>query len=270
MNFILSINFDQLLDPIRPYLLQLGVLFGLLFCLMFLGLGAVFKRSGKPAIGAWIPFYNLYLLFEIVYQKGWKVLFLLIPFYNLYLLVGIPFRLSKMFGHGFLFGVYLFLFPVGGYPILGFEDAIYEEEVDSIESEVSESVNSSESIIEESALETPDLDLELEAVEDKSSSNQEVPAIAPDFSLNDSPEEKTVIESPIIPEEKTLTEEVSTDSSTFDDSILADIESIISKESSSTKSDSSKSLSLDQKASSTDSSVLASELSILDSILSSK
>ncbi|MCI8588499.1 MAG: hypothetical protein HFG40_02490 [Bacilli bacterium] len=268
MNFILLINFDQLLDPIRPYFLQLGILFGLLFCLTFLGLGAVFKRAGKSAIAAWIPFYNLYVLFEIVYQKGWKVVFLLVPFYNLYLLFCIPFKLSKMFGHSALFGLYLLLFPVGGYPILGFEDAVCGEEIDPIEDVVSEPIDSNMPTVEKEVIETPDLD----SFENKSSFKSEVPVMEIDANLNSqNSQESMAIEPTIIEQEKNLIEDVAfIDSSMPDDNILADIESMISPEPVPTEPDVSEPLSLNQSTSSTDSSVLASELSFLDSILSSK
>lgn len=88
--------------------------------LYMLGLFKIYKKAGKPGWGIFIPFYNFYLLFDILYKKGWKFLLLFVPFYNIYLLFKIPFRLASMFGRGTLFGFGLLFLPFLFYPILGF------------------------------------------------------------------------------------------------------------------------------------------------------
>lgn len=119
--FLLDIMKD-FINPLRPYWLELSIMVGLLFFLMFLGICETARKSGRPAWGGFIPFYNLYLLFDIAYRKGWKCLLLLVPIYNIYVLFALPFALAKKFNHKTSFGFFLLLFPFGGYPVLGFDD----------------------------------------------------------------------------------------------------------------------------------------------------
>lgn len=119
--FLLDIMKD-FINPLRPYWLELSIMVGLLFFLMFLGICEAARKSGRPAWGGFIPFYNLYLLFDIAYRKGWKCLLLLVPIYNIYVLFALPFALAKKFNHKTSFGFFLLLFPFGGYPVLGFDD----------------------------------------------------------------------------------------------------------------------------------------------------
>lgn len=119
--FLLDIMKD-FINPLRPYWLELSIMVGLLFFLMLLGICETIRKSGRPAWGGFIPFYNLYLLFDIAYRKGWKCLLLLVPIYNIYVFLVLPFDLAKKFHHKNSFGFFLLLFPFGGYPVLGFDD----------------------------------------------------------------------------------------------------------------------------------------------------
>lgn len=119
--FLLDIMKD-FINPLRPYWLELSIMVGLLFFLMFLGICETIRKSGRPAWGGFVPFYNLYLLFDIAYRKGWKCLLLLVPIYNIYVFLALPFDLAKKFHHKNSFGFFLLLFPFGGYPVLGFDD----------------------------------------------------------------------------------------------------------------------------------------------------
>lgn len=130
MNYFLLLDIMRdFIDPLKPYWLELLILFGLLLFLMMLGVCETFRKAGKPSWGACIPFYNLYLLFDIVYKNGWRFLTLLIPVYNIFLLLILPFKLAKKFNHGPLFGFFLLIFPFGGYPVLGFDDSRYVDRV---------------------------------------------------------------------------------------------------------------------------------------------
>ena len=42
----------------------------------------IFRKAGKPGWAAIVPFYNLYVLFEITWGSGMRFLLLLIPIYN--------------------------------------------------------------------------------------------------------------------------------------------------------------------------------------------
>jgi len=119
--FMLNIMKD-FINPLKPYWLELSVMVGLLFFLMLLGVCEVIRKSGRPGWGGFVPFYNIYLLFDIAYRKGWRCLLLLVPIYNIYVLLIFPFDLAKKFNHKKVFGLFLLLFPFGGYPVLGFDD----------------------------------------------------------------------------------------------------------------------------------------------------
>ncbi len=110
------------INPLKPYWLELSMLVGLLFFLMLLGVCETIRKSGRAWWGGFVPFYNLYLLFDIAYRNGRKCLLLLVPIYNIYVFLVFPFDLAKKFHHKNSFGFFLLLFPFGGYPVLGFDD----------------------------------------------------------------------------------------------------------------------------------------------------
>ncbi len=116
MPFKWSINYYFSATDITKFLVVSLVL----LVIYMMGLCKIYKKAGKPAWGVFIPFYNFYLLFDILYKKGWKFLLLFVPFYNVYLLIKLPFRLAGMFGRGVLFGFGLLFLPFLFYPILGF------------------------------------------------------------------------------------------------------------------------------------------------------
>ena len=45
----------------------------------------IFRKAGKPGWAAIVPFYNLYVLFDITWGSGMRFLLMLIPFYNIIL-----------------------------------------------------------------------------------------------------------------------------------------------------------------------------------------
>lgn len=83
----------------------------------------VFAKAGRPGWAAIIPFYNSYVLFDIVYGQGWKFLLMLIPFYNIYLLFKTYIGLAHKFGKSTGFGVGLVFLSFIFMPMLGFGDA---------------------------------------------------------------------------------------------------------------------------------------------------
>ena len=87
----------------------------------------VMKKAGKPGWVSLIPFYNTYMLFDMVYPgNGIRFLFLLIPFYNIYVLIKYQIDLAKAFGQSSVFAVGLiFLGPIF-MAILGFGSSEYQ------------------------------------------------------------------------------------------------------------------------------------------------
>lgn len=45
----------------------------------------IFRKAGKPGWAAIVPFYNLYVLFDITWGSGMRFLLMLIPLYNIIL-----------------------------------------------------------------------------------------------------------------------------------------------------------------------------------------
>jgi hypothetical protein len=93
---------------------------------MIVAMWKLFEKAGKPGWAALVPYYNFYILFDIIYGNGWKMLLLLIPFANFVFLILMYVNLAKVFGKsgGFAAGL-IFLSPIF-IPILGFGDASYE------------------------------------------------------------------------------------------------------------------------------------------------
>ena len=97
----------------------------LLYALIIITNWFIFKKAGRPGWYAIIPLYNTYVLFDIIYGNGWKMLWLLVPFVNLYYAFTLYFRLAKVFGKGTGFGFgLLFLNPIFQL-ILAFDDSKY-------------------------------------------------------------------------------------------------------------------------------------------------
>lgn len=80
----------------------------------------ILKKMGREGWEGIVPFYNTYIICEILYGNGWKFLFILIPFYNIYFLFKYTIDLAKRFNLSAGFGVGLALLPFIFFPILGF------------------------------------------------------------------------------------------------------------------------------------------------------
>lgn len=85
----------------------------------------IFVKAGKPGWAAIIPFYSIWVLYEIVCGRGKAMFRLLIPFYNIYWEIKTMIKLAHAFGKSTGFGIGLiFLTPIF-LCILGFGDAKY-------------------------------------------------------------------------------------------------------------------------------------------------
>ncbi len=94
--------------------------------LMIAGLWKVFTKAGHPGWAAIIPFYNIYILTQIVGRPWWWLILLVIPFINIIFSIILCNDLSKAFGRGL--GTTLGLIFLGFIfiPILGFGSAQYQ------------------------------------------------------------------------------------------------------------------------------------------------
>lgn len=91
----------------------------------------LFKKAGKPGWAILIPFYNLYVLFDIVYGKGIKFLLLLVPLLNIVVGIAYYIRLAQVYGKSTGFGVLNLFFPFICIPILAFGKSEYQGPIDS-------------------------------------------------------------------------------------------------------------------------------------------
>lgn len=90
----------------------------------------LYKKAGRPGWAVLIPFYNTYVLFDIIYGNGWRFLLLLIPFFNIYVLIKAMLDLAHVYGQSTAFGVGLIFFQLIFMCILAFGSAEYIGTVD--------------------------------------------------------------------------------------------------------------------------------------------
>lgn len=104
-----------------PTIISLALCVFVLVCMWI-----VFRKAGKPGWAAIVPFYNLYVLFDITWGSGMRFLLLLIPIYNIILGIQTQVRLAKAFGKsggfaaGLVFLLYIFI------PLLAFGKETYQ------------------------------------------------------------------------------------------------------------------------------------------------
>ncbi|RKG62096.1 signal peptidase I [Corallococcus sp. AB011P] len=107
---------------------------GLVFWLFYLafigfivaGMWKTFAKAGQPGWAAIVPFYNIYVLTQIVGRPAWWVVLALLPCVNFIALFIISIDMAKSFGKGTGFGIGLALLGPVFYAILGFGDAQYQ------------------------------------------------------------------------------------------------------------------------------------------------
>ena len=93
--------------------------------LLIVAMWMIFKKAGKPGWAAIVPFYNIYMEYEITWGSGWRFLLLLIPIYNIILAIQTQVKLAKAFGKSGGFAVGLIFLPYVFNPILAFDGSTY-------------------------------------------------------------------------------------------------------------------------------------------------
>ncbi|MCR4690459.1 MAG: DUF5684 domain-containing protein [Lachnospiraceae bacterium] len=87
----------------------------------------IFQKAGEPGWKSFIPFYNAYLFFEIVYGEGLLAFIMLVPIGNIIFYWITMWKLGKAFGKSDSFCVGLILAPRIFMLILGLGDATYRK-----------------------------------------------------------------------------------------------------------------------------------------------
>ena len=86
----------------------------------------IFTKAGKPGWASIIPFYNLYVLFEIAGMNGWLFLLLCLPIVNIVMMILLYINLAKAFGKGTGFIIGLIFLPNIFTLILAFGSSQYQ------------------------------------------------------------------------------------------------------------------------------------------------
>lgn len=104
-----------------PTIISLALCVFVLVCMW-----VVFRKAGKPGWAAIVPFYNLYVLFDITWGSGMRFLLLLIPIYNIILSIQTQVRLARAFGKSGGFAAGLVFLPYIFIPLLAFGKETYQ------------------------------------------------------------------------------------------------------------------------------------------------
>ena len=115
------------------WLVGFGLGFLLILMLVVIGLTilwiaslwVLYRKAGVPGWGAIIPFYNMYLMYKIVWGSGWWFLTMLIPIGGVVILYITYFKLAKCFGKGTGYGVGMIFIPLILTAVLAFGGSRY-------------------------------------------------------------------------------------------------------------------------------------------------
>ena len=86
----------------------------------------IYEKAGKPGWACLIPFYNHWVLVEIIHKPTSWFWYMLIPFVNIYFGIAAVHALSKAFGKDVGFTLLMIFVPFVAYPMLAFGDAQYQ------------------------------------------------------------------------------------------------------------------------------------------------
>ena len=95
--------------------------------LMLASMWKIYEKAGREGWEALVPFYNVYVLLEIVKKPWWWLLLMMIPYVGAIWAVWSYNLLAKKFGKTEVFTVGLILLPFIFFPILAFGDARFED-----------------------------------------------------------------------------------------------------------------------------------------------
>ena len=90
--------------------------------LILFGLREVFKKANQKSWKAFVPFYNFYVLLEIINKPVWLIFLLFVPIINIAFVIIILNFLSKIFGKEVEFTLGLIFLPFIFFPLIGFGD----------------------------------------------------------------------------------------------------------------------------------------------------
>lgn len=107
------------------YFIILGIILIIILLFTTISLGKIFKKANRSFISAFIPFYNIFVLLEIINLPKKYFILLLIPIANIFIYINLMITLAKFFHKSKLFGIGLAFLPFVFYPILAFSGSEY-------------------------------------------------------------------------------------------------------------------------------------------------
>lgn len=97
-----------------------------LYVLLVIANWKIFTKAGRPGWASLIPFYNLYVMFDIAGMNGWLFLLLMIPIVNIVISIMLCINMSKAFGKGTGFAIGMIFLSNIFTLILAFGSAQYQ------------------------------------------------------------------------------------------------------------------------------------------------
>ncbi len=93
--------------------------------LMIISRWRIFSKAGLPGWGIFIPFYNRYLMFKLGGRSGRNFLWIFVPPVFVILIIINYFKISKVFGKHWTYGLGILFLKVIFIPILAFDNSKY-------------------------------------------------------------------------------------------------------------------------------------------------
>lgn len=127
MNHITSgiMGTDELLEVLAGFGIAGSIVSIVVGVFLLASLWCVFTKAGVAGWKSLIPLYNMYILYKMAWGNGWLFLLTIIPVVNVVIGAICMYKLSKAFGHSFMFALGLIFLPYVFYPILAFGTSRY-------------------------------------------------------------------------------------------------------------------------------------------------
>ena len=92
---------------------------------LIIAMWKIFEKAGEAGWKSLIPFYNLYILFQLAWGNGLLFLLMLIPCVNIVVGLILDWKICKAYGQGVGMFILMLFFPNIAWLILGFGSAQY-------------------------------------------------------------------------------------------------------------------------------------------------
>lgn len=125
-NYEYSYNYNTgVFEAIAAFLSGFFLALAVVSIVLIIANWKIFTKAGKPGWAAIVPFYNFYILLQIVGLPIWTIIFFFIPFTAPFIMLFVYWNLAKVFGKSSGFGIGLmFLAPIF-LLILAFDKSTY-------------------------------------------------------------------------------------------------------------------------------------------------